>query len=196
MTEWWASLSILQQGLYCVALPATLILLLQTILLIFGWGDDADVGVDASDAELPDDGLRIFSVRGLVGFLTVGAWAGLACLGNGLSPFIAIAAALLLGFLAMYLLAKMVHAVLKLQESGNVKMTNAIGGMGKVYLSIPEDQKGTGKISILVQDQLREYDAVTLGKALPTGTVVRVIGMETGGVLIVDRDEPERLLGE
>lgn len=194
MTEWWETLSLLQQGLYFVAVPATLILLIQTILLLFGFGDDGDAG--DVDIDVGDDGLRIFSVRGIVGFLAVGAWTGLACLGSGLSATIAIAVALILGFLAMYLLAKMIHTFMKLQESGNVKKTNAIGEMGKVYLTIPEGQKGTGKISVMVQEQLREYDAVTLGKALPTGTVVRVVGIESGDVLIVAQDEPDLLLGE
>lgn len=194
MTEWWETLSLLQRGLYFVAVPSTLILLIQTIMLIFGFGEDGDGG--DVDIDIGDDGLRIFSVRGIVGFLAVGAWSGLACLGGGLSATIAIAVALLLGFLAMYLLAKMIHAFMKLQESGNVKKTNAIGEVGKVYLAIPEGQKGTGKISVMVQDQLREYDAVTLGKTLPTGTVVRVVGIESGDVLVVAQDEPDLLLGE
>lgn len=195
MSEWWETLSILQKGFYFVAVPATLILFIQTVMLIFGFGDDGDGGGDV-DIDTGDDGLRIFSVRGIVGFLAVGAWSGLACLGSGLSAAIAIVVAMSLGFLAMYLLARMIHAFMKLQESGNVKKTNTIGEVGKVYLAIPEGQKGTGKISVMVQEQLREFDAVTLGKALPTGTVVRVVGIESGDVLIVAQDEPELLLGK
>ncbi len=193
MSEWWETLSVLQKGFYFVAVPATLILVIQTVMLIFGFGDDGGGDVDI---DMGDDGLRIFSVRGIVGFLAVGAWSGLACLGSGLSAAIAIVVAMILGFLAMYLLARMIHAFMKLQESGNVKKTNAIGEVGKVYLAIPESQKGTGKISVMVQEQLREFDAVTLGKALPTGSVVRVVGIESGDVLIVAQDEPELLLGK
>lgn len=45
MTEWWGSLSMLSRVLYCIAVPSTLILLLQTIFSITGIGDDADVNL-------------------------------------------------------------------------------------------------------------------------------------------------------
>lgn len=45
MTEWWESLSMLSRILYCIAVPSTLILLLQTILSIAGFGSDADVNI-------------------------------------------------------------------------------------------------------------------------------------------------------
>lgn len=45
MTEWWESLSMLSRVLYCIAVPSTLILLLQTIFSITGIGDDADVNL-------------------------------------------------------------------------------------------------------------------------------------------------------
>lgn len=45
MTEWWGTLSILSRVLYCIAVPSTLILLLQTIFSIAGIGDDADINI-------------------------------------------------------------------------------------------------------------------------------------------------------
>lgn len=45
MNEWWESLSMLSRVLYCIAVPSTLILLLQTIFSIAGIGDDADINL-------------------------------------------------------------------------------------------------------------------------------------------------------
>lgn len=45
MTEWWEGLSTLSRILYCIAVPSTLILLLQTIISIAGFGSDADVNI-------------------------------------------------------------------------------------------------------------------------------------------------------
>lgn len=50
--EWWATLTLLQQCLAVVAIPATVILVIQTILLLFGLGGHAaDNGDSAADAD-------------------------------------------------------------------------------------------------------------------------------------------------
>ncbi|MBD5145718.1 MAG: NfeD-like protein [Ruminococcus sp.] len=55
MTEWWESLSTLVQVLYCIAVPSTLLLLLQTILSISGFGGDSDVNIsDTSGIDMGD----------------------------------------------------------------------------------------------------------------------------------------------
>ena len=59
MMDWWNSLSSLSQIFYCIAIPSTLLLLIQTVLLFIGIGDEADgagadVSTDVSDA-MPDD---------------------------------------------------------------------------------------------------------------------------------------------
>lgn len=48
MNEWWEGLSTLLKVLYCIALPSTLILLLQTVLSLIGMHDGGS-GVDISD---------------------------------------------------------------------------------------------------------------------------------------------------
>ena len=48
MTEWWNALDMFQKVLYCVAIPSTLILVIQTILVLFGIGHGGE-GVNYSD---------------------------------------------------------------------------------------------------------------------------------------------------
>lgn len=48
MNEWWESLSTLLRILYCVAAPSTLILLIQTLMSLFGFHDGGS-GTDFSD---------------------------------------------------------------------------------------------------------------------------------------------------
>ena len=46
--EWWNALSLSAQIFYCIAIPATLVLVIQTVLMFFGFDDgDADVDLDA-----------------------------------------------------------------------------------------------------------------------------------------------------
>ena len=113
MLNWWNSLDALQHFFAYVAIPATLILCIQTVLLLFGLGAggdgelDSDTSgldtgdgtapdLDAPDADVPDSwdgesghdlahdpGLRIFTIRGLVAFFSVFGWAGLALSRSG-----------------------------------------------------------------------------------------------------------------
>lgn len=47
---WWEGMTVVQQAFACVAVPATVILLLQTVLLLFGLGGGGDTGeFDAPD---------------------------------------------------------------------------------------------------------------------------------------------------
>ena len=49
MANWWDSMSLFSQVLCCIAVPTTIILLIQTILSFIGMGDhggDSDVGGD------------------------------------------------------------------------------------------------------------------------------------------------------
>ena len=51
--DWWNSLSTASQLFACVAIPASLLLLIQTVMLFFGFGAD---GVDdVPDSDIPDD---------------------------------------------------------------------------------------------------------------------------------------------
>lgn len=47
-TEWWNSLEVIEQVLWCVALPSTLILIIQCIMIFLGFGHDG-TGVNPSD---------------------------------------------------------------------------------------------------------------------------------------------------
>ena len=57
MIDWWNSLELATQIFYCIAIPSTLILLVQTVLTFMGIGDgvdaDADVDVDVDNTCAP-----------------------------------------------------------------------------------------------------------------------------------------------
>lgn len=50
MIRWWDSLDIFMQVLYCIAIPSTILLIIQTILIIIGYdGGDGVDGIDGID---------------------------------------------------------------------------------------------------------------------------------------------------
>ena len=55
MTAWWQSLTTLEHALLYIAIPATLILVIQTILLFVGGGLGGEECGDSPEAELGGD---------------------------------------------------------------------------------------------------------------------------------------------
>ena len=214
MLNWWNSLDALQHFFAYVAIPATLILCIQTILLLFGLGagGDGDLdsdtsGLDTGDGTAPDldapdldtrdgesghdlahdPGLRIFTIRGLVAFFSVFGWAGLALSRSGVPGGVSTLIAFLLGLGAMVVLALMLRGALRLQSDGTMDLKNALGLCGTVYLTVPPRRQGTGKITLVLQGQLGEFEALTdEAEPLKTGQSVQVVGL-SGPIMVVCR---------
>ena len=63
----------------------------------------------------------------------------------------------------------------KLNHSGTLVLGNAIGSLGEVYLTIPPNKGGHGKVHVKIQGALRELDALTNDDtAIPTGSIIEV----------------------
>lgn len=228
MTEWWNGLDSVLRVLYCIAAPATLLLIIQTILSVAGGLGDGGEGVNFSDTsglDLSDGGLdadlgeladadvgdfrdsgeltphhtdgsspgdaavfRLLSLQTVVAFLTVFSWSAIVSISTGSPAVQSILIGFVLGLAAMFLVAKLVQVSRKLVENGTLNPKNAIGESGKVYLPIPPNGRGEGKIMLQVQGQLTEFSAVTYGKeTLPTGAVVRVTDL-LGDALVVEAE--------
>ena len=198
MVQWWDGLTLLQQIFGYVAIPATVILVVQTILVLFGLGNhdmdvsghDVDLGghgdghIDGQDGhDGAGDGLALFSIRGIVAFFSVGGWTGIV-MAQLTNPAITILVALAAGCAALYVVALIFHWANKLQDSGNLSLTNAVGKTAKVYLTIPKH--GAGKVTLTFQGRFNECSAITkAGRDIKTGEMVRVVGLVDENTLIV-----------
>ena len=183
MIAWWNGMDVAGRIFALIAVPSTLVLVVQTILLFFGIGDDIDGDVEIST----DDGFVLFSLRGIMGMAAVGGWSGLVLYQTGLPLGFAVVLALIFGFLALVGIAWLMKLSLKLQSSGNLDLGYAIGKVGTVYIPIPAEMKGTGKINITIQERLVEVNAMTpAGRKIATGESVRVISTDETGILVVE----------
>lgn len=187
MITWWNSLTLTAQIFAAIAIPATVIMLIQSILLLFGIGHDTDIDGDGvPDADPNHDGLGLISVRGIVAFFSVGGWAGFVADAGALPVVISILISLTAGMLALIAVALLFRSAAKLQGSGNLSIENAVGKTGKVYLQVPPKGQGRGKVSLLLQDRLTELDAVNDGdKALATGEIITVISVSDAQTVVV-----------
>ena len=193
--DWWNALSTVSQIFTCVAIPSTLVLIIQTAMMLLGFGDDGDTDID-TDADIDEipqdveglDGLRIFTVRGIVAFLVVFGWVGTVLDASGANIYATVSVSALCGCLMMFLLAFLLRAVMKLRSEGNIDNRNAVGTAGKVYLTVPPSRSGEGKIQIMLQGTYAEVSVVTdEAEAIPTGSEIIVTGVSGQTSLVVKR---------
>jgi membrane protein implicated in regulation of membrane protease activity len=183
--------------LLCAVIGGT-ILVVQTLLITMGAGSDGDVDTDPGDFHDGDihdlhDGhshgadsfLKIFSFKTLVAFVTFFGLGGLASAKGGTAEAPSILVALAAGVLALFSVAYLMGAISRLQSKGNVDLKNAIGKAAKVYLHVPGERSGAGKVMVAVQGRKVEARAMTPGPAIPTGAEVRVVAVNEADTLEV-----------
>ena len=177
-----------------IALFSTLVLLIQLFLSIFGFGDgadfdtDVDLGVDASAHHGLSGigGITYFSVSSITAFLSFFGWVGFFFARDGLWAIPTFFLSFIAGLVALLAVAFLLHFVQGMASSGNVKIDDAIGELGTVYLKIPKGKNQSGAVNVNVHETLKEYRAVSEdGHEISTGTRVKVTGTMDSRTLIV-----------
>lgn len=173
-------------------IPAVIGTLYFLIQMFFqGIGGDLDVDLDT---DIGHDGaghdFKVLSLQTLSAFFMGGGWMGLAAYRLlELSPAPAALVAVGSGVAVGWLLLTLLRAMLKLQNSGNITLDEAVGLTGQVYVHIPEVGRGSGRVTVIIENHQREYNAVQEGEvAIPTGTAVRIVrANEASNTLSVER---------
>lgn len=196
MINWWNGLELAQQIFALIAIPSTAILIIQTVLQLIGiGGDDVPEDIDGDgipDSDLDaaaaaDDGLSLFSIRGILSMLCITGWLGVGLLETALPDWAAILIAVAAGVATLIGIAFLMRGIYKLQSSGNIDISNAIGKVAQVYIPIPAAGAGSGKVTVTLQEKFCEYTAITAAsETLKTGSYVRVVSVSDGGVLLVE----------
>lgn len=194
MTDFLNSLSMVQVVFFTCALLGGGIFFLRLILMLVGFGadgDDADLGDLGGDGDAShhdsDSSFKLLSLHGLTAFFMMFGLVGLSLSRQSLIPdLLAIVAGIAAGLFTVWLIGKLFSGMKKLQSDGTMRIANAIGQEGKVYLNIPAE--GTGQVQVVVQGQLRIFDAVCSGKeAAKTGERVTVIDITGANTLVVEK---------
>lgn len=195
MAEWYSSLTVLGKAYFYVSIAATVFLIIQIIMLVvsFGGGDIDGDGIPDTDADAPDAGLTLFSVKSVTAFFAIGGWAGLAML-TSLPELIAVdvIVSVAAGFLSMLAVALIMRALVKMQCSGNIVIEKLVGQTATVYVKINPHRGSTGKINLTAQGRFMEIDAVTDGEEpLAYNDGVRIIRMENDLAVVEKIKEKE-----
>ena len=175
--------------LVCAAVGGTL-LVCQVLLGLFGlghheMGGDHDVGHDGDaghDAD-HDHGhgsswfVGVLTFRTIVTAVTFFGLAGLTALEAKADPSFALGVACLAAVGSLFAVWWLMQGLQRLKADGTLRIDRAVGKTGTVYLSVPGNQEGAGKVTVKLQNRTVEYLAVTRQQALATGTPVQVVAV-------------------
>lgn len=170
-----------------VALPTSLIFVIQTIMTFVGVdttdGLEADFDGDISRADAP---FQLFSLRNLINFLLGFSWTGISFFNTIENKSLLIGISVLMGAVFVYFFFLIIKQVQKLAEDNTFKIDNTLHKTAEVYLAIPERKSGKGKVMVSVKGAFHELDAMTEYEKIPSHTMVKVVKIINGNVLIVE----------
>ncbi len=176
---------------WIIAIPSTLLLLIQVVLTLAGGeADDFDTDFDG-DLDSGGDmdggiGWQFFTYKNVLGFFTIFSWTGLGVLQIGLGLVFALVISIISGLIMMAIMATLFYYINKLHQSGTMIIEHAVGQTGEVYLRIPPNRQGHGKVQVQVQGTLREMEAITDDeRELPTGSIAQVLEIVNNQILLV-----------
>jgi len=190
ITSWWDAKEWFERIYWIIALPSTLVLLF--ILITTFLGGDAETDMADVDAEIDTDvgiGFQFFTFKNFIGFFTIFSWTGLACIDNGFGTGLTVLISSLAGLAMMFVMAGIYFLLSRMVDDGTLKVSNAVGRLGEVYMNIPPKGDGMGKIQINIQGSMREMSAISNDEELlKMGSVVKVLEVIDGHILLVTKN--------
>jgi len=193
MVEWWTSLSTLMRILWVITLSASLVFVIQSVMTFLGADVDGGIDIDSSadfDASShsgSDMGLLTF--RNFVNFFLGFGWSAILLRSGIESVPVLLIISVIVGIGLVFAVMMLFKWLSGMQQSGNIDVfTSASGCQGKVYLTIPGERAGEGKVQISISNAVREYAAVTDGPELRTGASVRVVEAVSPSLLLVEEN--------
>ncbi len=207
MVEWWNSLNVMMRVLWAITLSASLIFIIQSVMTFLGadGGSDFDINSDVDvpdgglgnlpqDASTPIDagaahgsGMGLLTFRNFVNFFLGFGWSAILLESSIKSTTLLMVVSIIIGVALVFAVMMLFKWLSGMQQAGNIDVyKQAVGCEGKVYLRIPGERSGAGKVQININNSVREYEAQTDGPALPTGASVKVVEVLGATTLLVE----------
>lgn len=188
--EYFNSLAPLLRTFWFIAIPASGIFIIQTILTFMGF--DGSDGMDADfDGDLDTDGGGVgqyFSLRNFINLLLGFSWTGVLFYDEISNKTFLVLLATAVGLLFVLLFFWAINQVKNLAEDNTFHLEQTVGKLGEVYIPIPANMSGKGKVTVSVNGSTHELEAVTDSDTkLPTASMVRILSIENDSILKVEK---------
>ena len=210
MIDWWNSLEPAMKVLWAVTLSASLVFVIQTVMTFLGAAGDTDFDINTDmDTAGPSDvgdgsvdvgadvetgesghlgtGMNLLTFRNFINFLIGFGWTAILLKDSIPATGLRMLIAILVGVVLVAIVMLLFKWLTDMQQSGNINVfKSAVDCEGTVYLTIPGERAGEGKVQITINNAVREYAAVTDGPTLKTGQRIRVVEVVSANTLLVE----------
>jgi hypothetical protein len=184
--EWLNTLAPMLKIYWIIAGITSLIFVIQTIMTLVGM--DSSDGLNADfDGDMNIEGpFQLFSLRNLVNFFLGFGWGGVCFYDTFSASAWVTVFAILTGLVFVLIFFFLIKMLLKLNKDNTFKIQNTLHLAADIYLTVPAEKAGKGKIQISVGGSVHEIDAMTADEKIPTGSKVRVVEIiDSQTVLVV-----------
>lgn len=168
------------------AIVGSLIFIVQMVLTLIGM-DSSDMDVDFDGADTMDlgGGISLFSIKNFVNFIVGFGWGGVCFAGIIENKWLLTFVAMLVGiaFVIMFFFIK--KQTKKLEHNGAFLINDCVGKTVDVYLRIPKNKSGKGKVQVSLNGSVQEFDAMTAGESIASGQKVEVLSVIDGSTVLV-----------
>ncbi len=187
ITDWWNELTMIAKIFWGISIISSVFFIILFVFSLFGFDTDTDgdMDFDGVSGDFP-----LFSAKAIVAFFTFFGWTGILMINQDKALFSILFASFISGFLAMILVSNLFRIFNRLSETGNMDPLEMTFKTGNVYLRIPGQQSGKGKIHITMNNRLIEVNAVTDGPEIPFGFEIKVIEVIHSDLVLVELNEP------
>lgn len=192
LSEWFNALEPTLRFFWGIAIFATVVFVIQTLLSFMGMGDhDVDVPSEADAAtDATDDAgaMHLLSFRNIIYFLFGMGWAGVSLWHTIDSRPLLVFVTLLVGCAFVAIFLAIFRGMMRLQHNGAFDIRDAVGKTVDVYLRIPPQRRGQGKVQVSFNGSIQELDAQTDSPTpIASGSKVRVTEVLNNRVLLVEQ---------
>ena len=192
MQTWWGSLDPFMQTLWGIAIVASAVFIIQSIMTFVGM--DSETNFDGNfDGDMSADGagestpFQLFTFRNLINFMLGFSWTAIALRASTESTSLMLVGGVVVGMLLVCAVMYLFKWMSGMQQSGTIEPEALVGCKGSVYLTIPAGRTGEGKVQITVRSAIREYNAMTDGDRLPNEAPIRVVAVLNGHTVLVEK---------
>lgn len=197
LSQWWSTLDPMMQVLWAITLTSSLIFLVQSVMTFLGANSDVSLDTDMSgDIDIDMDGsggfeghsdMNLLTFRNLINFCMGFGWTSVLLRDDIRSTALLFTIATAVGIALVVAVMYMFKWLSRMQQSGNIDVFKAAKGcQGKVYLTIPGERSGEGKVMITINNSVREYQALTDGPQIKTGTSITVLDAIDAHTVLVE----------
>ena len=189
--EFFEQMDVVLRTFWYVAIPTSLIFIIQTVMSFIGI--DGGDGMDALDVDADfdtdsggDDIGSWFSIKNMINFLLGFSWTGISFYTTIANTILLILLSVAVGVGFVWLFFVVMKQMMKLGEDNSFKPAHTLFQTAEVYLPIPGNKEGKGKVLVSVKGSSRELDAITLNQPISAGESVKVVALENEDLLIVE----------